>query len=505
MNIRIAPALPFLVIFVLLSGWVPAIGQSASGEKIVYAYYVENPANQIRIAWIAPENHPGFVQYRRDRGTGTHRKDITRSVGLPGTQFFVNEVTLSGLRGGSDYIFTVGDDSRQYKIRTLPDSLNEPIRFVTGGDMYLSSEILRVVSAHASKTEPYFAAIGGDWAYADGNPAHANRWLRFLDLWQQDMTTPDGYLVPFIPAIGNHEVTTGYSGTPENAPLYLAIFNLKDNRPYFTVDVSDYLSLIVLDSNHLTEIAGEQTRWLDRELAARVGRPHVFPIYHVPAWPSHRDFNNVYIRRVRENWVPLFEKHGVQLAFENHDHTFKRTKPIRGGMEHDQGVIYIGDGAWGVGTRQTDNSRWYLENAGPYNHFWSITLYNDSRLVEAIDRDGNTIDRFSQIIFENNVVNMPDLTGNPDKIFLGSNYPNPFNPVTQIPFIVPESADNQRVSLEIYTVQGQRVATLLNENLRAGPHLVKFDSRNHNLTSGMYIIRLQQGRDVRVRSMQLVK
>jgi hypothetical protein len=51
---------------------------------------------------------------------------------------------------------------------------------------------------------------------------------------------------------------------------------------------------------------------------------------------------------VREYWAPLFERYGVQIAFENHDHVYKRTVPLRSGAPHADGVVYIGDGSWGM-------------------------------------------------------------------------------------------------------------------------------------------------------------
>jgi hypothetical protein len=49
----------------------------------------------------------------------------------------------------------------------------------------------------------------------------------------------------------------------------------------------------------------------------------------------------------RECWAPLFEKHNVDVVLEHHDHTFKRTHPIKGGLVDKNGVTYLGDGSWG--------------------------------------------------------------------------------------------------------------------------------------------------------------
>ncbi len=73
----------------------------------------------------------------------------------------------------------------------------------------------------------------------------------------------------------------------------------------------------------------------------------------------------------------------------------------------------------------------------------------------------------------------------PREISLSQSYPNPFNPVTQIPFALPEEAD---VRLEVFNVMGQRVALLVSERRAAGYHTVRFDAAG--LASGVYIKRL---------------
>lgn len=69
---------------------------------------------------------------------------------------------------------------------------------------------------------------------------------------------------------------------------------------------------------------------------------------------------------------------------------------------------------------------------------------------------------------------------------LHQNYPNPFNPVTVILFDIPEQAD---VTLDVYNIMGQRVATLVEGIHQPGRHQVTFDGSR--LSSGIYMYRLQ--------------
>lgn len=74
----------------------------------------------------------------------------------------------------------------------------------------------------------------------------------------------------------------------------------------------------------------------------------------------------------------------------------------------------------------------------------------------------------------------------PEHFALNRNYPNPFNPVTQISYALPEEAE---VSITVYNIVGQQVAELVNRPMSAGWHRVSFEAGS--LSSGMYFARMQ--------------
>lgn len=88
----------------------------------------------------------------------------------------------------------------------------------------------------------------------------------------------------------------------------------------------------------------------------------------------------------------------------------------------------------------------------------------------------------------------------PTNFSLEQNYPNPFNPSTKIVFNLGKSAFT---SLTVYNILGEKVQVLLAKELPAGVHEVNFDASN--LSTGVYLYKLQAGSNVAVKKMMLIK
>ncbi len=88
----------------------------------------------------------------------------------------------------------------------------------------------------------------------------------------------------------------------------------------------------------------------------------------------------------------------------------------------------------------------------------------------------------------------------PDEISLSQNFPNPFNPSTNISFTITEPGF---VSLAVYDVLGRQVGLLVNETKPIGEFTVSFDARD--LSSGLYIYQLRTAGTVINRQMTLIK
>ena len=103
------------------------------------------------------------------------------------------------------------------------------------------------------------------------------------------------------------------------------------------------------------------------------------------------------------------------------------------------------------------------------------------------------------------VQRLGDVVQVPSQYQLLQNYPNPFNPETKIRFELPKTS---RVTLKIYNVLGQEVATLINTDMKAGYHLVKWNGRNQfgiPVASGIYFYKLETPEFSKIMKMMLIK
>ena len=148
--------------------------------------------------------------------------------------------------------------------------------------------------------------------------------------------------------------------------------------------------------------------------------------------------------------------------------------PSNPGLGYDSNSLYY-------------RSFYYLEgygwNAYNYGEFMLRAVVVTPTGIEEIDGDG----------------------AHPVSFELLGNYPNPFNPTTEIQFLAPEAGN---VRIDVYNVTGQLVKTVLNEYVAAGIKTVTWDGTNSNgaaVNSGVYFTKMTTANSVETKKMLLVK
>lgn len=372
----------------------------------VYLTWQHDPATTMTVQWISvPTDENDSVTFKQANECDWHLLRGTHFAMPEKEPYLIHRVELTNLTPNTDYIFRTPDGERRYRFHTMSNDPQEEIRFVVGGDMYHDSiDALAETNRAAAATNPHFALLGGDIAYTcDGSTIKKTpkkeRWMEWLTVWSNTMITPEGKLIPFLPVIGNHDVNGGHNQTPEQAAFFHALFAMPGEQGYNVIDFGKQMSIVILDSGHTRPVKGAQTDWLREVLNERQDVPHKFAIYHVPAYPSYRNYKDEYHVAIRNNWVPLFEQYGLAAAFENHDHAYKRTHLIcNNEVDEEKGILYIGDGAWGISKPrkpEKPSNLWYLAVSAQVRHFVYVTVRGDQRVFTAIDHKGEVIDTYT--------------------------------------------------------------------------------------------------------------
>lgn len=103
------------------------------------------------------------------------------------------------------------------------------------------------------------------------------------------------------------------------------------------------------------------------------------------------------------------------------------------------------------------------------------------------------------------VLDGDSLLTRPTAFLLAQNYPNPFNPTTNIEFMLSRP---EQVKIEILNILGQKVRTLVDQHLKAGPKVVPWDGRDDagkDVSSGIYFYRIHAGKFTDTKKMILMK
>lgn len=367
-----------------------------SGPDTLFLTWQQDPTTTMTVQWVGPASAgaPTLAYATLENPMWLTAKTLLKPY--PNTDLLVHRCELTGLKPGTEYQFQIGQTDPKFRFRTMPAKATDTLQFVSGGDCGVDQHAIGT-NILAAKQEPYFALIAGDLAYDNGKSPET--FTQFLRNYRAHMVDPKGRLIPLVSCIGNHEVDGGYKTKRINSPQYLSVFDgLFSEKTFGVLDIGDYLSLVLLDTDHIEPIAGEQTEWLAKTLVERQSRPHLIVANHVPAYPSYRAPQGANDKLgtgegQRKHWSPLFERYNVDVVLEHHDHTFKRTHPLTNGLRDKNGVIYLGDGSWGkLRIPKTPEERPYLAAVSPAYHMTLHRLEGEQRFHIAMEEGGKVAD-----------------------------------------------------------------------------------------------------------------
>ena len=251
--------------------------------------------------------------------------------------YYVHSAPLDQLQPATTYAYRVGDDnnwSEWFQFRTASTE-PEPFTFVYFGDAQndIRSWWSRVVrEAHRQAPRAAFMLHAGDLV----NDANQDRdWGEWFEA--------GGWLhasIPIVATPGNHEYQDGLSrhwrpqfAFPENGPA-----DLEETTYWF-----DYQGMRMISLNSNERIA-DQAVWL-AEVLAKTPRPRWCVVtFHHPVFSAAVSRDN---SELRTAWQPIFDRHGVDLVLQGHDHAYTRSgqggyQNVAGGVNQQQGhTVYV--------------------------------------------------------------------------------------------------------------------------------------------------------------------
>ncbi len=291
--------------------------------------------------------------------------------------------------------------------------------------------------------------------------------------------------IPVIPKIGRDHPPISYFVPNESYKLNLSHF---DSSSAFISFIKD--STIYIYSREDAELNQTDQITLNNNLtlfSPDVSEKNLNLQVILDSFSSERVFVVKDLEAVQNDSINLSELNRENILLKNHGDEKNYELEIR----------YVSS----LGNYKFSNSNINLAENSSHQIVpdWNDLQNQPVKILVDIGNDGTTDDTLS---LKNEITGIKDGGSllSPDNFHLAQNYPNPFNPVTTIQFSIPQRSN---VTMKVYDILGNEVATLVNEEKDRGVYMVSFNASG--LASGIYFYKLQAGSFVETKKMILIK
>lgn len=254
--------------------------------------------------------------------------------------------------------------------RTFPEQ-GSPLSFIAFGDTRTDHATHARIAARIAAEQPDFVVNTGDLV---GDGRRPDDWATYFPL-----AAPLLASTPFFPAIGNHD-----SRGLLNETMFLRWFG-RDR--YYEVRAGAVI-LLFLDTTLAYGGGSAQRTWLEERLAAAAGAvakgeaSWILALHHHPPFSSARHGSN---EHVATELVPLYERYGVNLVLNGHDHVYER-------LERN-GITYVVTGGGGAPLYDFEEIVPESRVRVKTHHYLRIDADRERLAFRAVDLAGNVIDR----------------------------------------------------------------------------------------------------------------
>lgn len=407
-----------LAVAAILAGPVSAVDERNTLLPENYRHYVPSivPERIVLLPTATPENSQ-TVTWRTDSSLTDTVAEITRAVSHPGLH-----IDARGVRGDSTMLRTENGTAHHHSVTftgLTPDTLyayrvkgsdtwSEWLQFRTPTADFEPYELLyfgdaqNAVKSHFSRTlreaqrqvpNASLMIHAGDMVNSREG-VHDDEWGEWFDAggWLYGMTNQ--FVVP-----GNHEYLTIHEDDPRVLmPHWPAQFTVPDNGPQGMTETVFYVDFqgvryISLDSQAALqdeENARLQAEWLDQVLQDNTALWTIV-VHHHPIFSVSLGRDNPIIRDL---WQPLYEKHGVDLVFQGHDHTYGRGRAQ--GSAH--GPVYVVSVAGPKMYLVSETAERNMDRTGEDRQLFQVIRFEEQRLsYQSMTATGELYDAFELV------------------------------------------------------------------------------------------------------------
>jgi len=367
----------------LLICTIPVFSQEATTPSTVpileglnISPYLQNATqNSIVIMWETTEPVVGTVNYGDSENMGSSVSESSPAK--------IHEVKITGLEPGKTYYYQASYGNVKTppsKFKTAPPDGTKDFILAVYGDSRSDPVTHSKIVALMSESNPDLIIHTGDLVSSG----------TVYERWKPEFFTPLSKLsdhVPFYTCLGNHE---------GNSPNYYNYLSLPGNEIYYSFDYANahFICLDTNSGNTPYDESSPQYKWLIEDLEKnKNSNKWIIVFFHAPLFRVNPTRG---IEPQRYLWQPIFDKYGVDLVLNGHDHNYSRTYSI--GYLSDKpkkGVHHVIAGGGGAPLYDVVENRNYIEVVKKSYNAMIIKFKDDKLRAVVNDLNRITIDSFT--------------------------------------------------------------------------------------------------------------
>ena len=388
---------------VLAGGATDESGASSPAPVFVRSVATVNGNTEQRIVWMVNPLAVGaldraYVKYAtaadyENKGEAAFRTVIGQTALVEfndGYAVRINTMLLEKLTPGTAYVYIVGDGANWSELKTFSTTfVNGETNFIVMGDTQADNP--DVFSAYnqaisSSGINYDFAIQTGDFVDDGGE---YTLWSNILSLFSQYFGDTD-----FVQVFGNHE----YEGNEDGH--FPETVNFTPGEKYYSVTYGNVYVAVI--NCYLVEDMEEAAAWIKADAAKSDAVWKVLTLHRPPYYT-----NTIGGSENSHNIVPaLADEAGFDVVFSGHDHSFARTKPMKGGEVNENGTVYYIVGAAEQGGKYsiTDNPEFnFAKVSGDFNalYFSVSASYTQMKLTVYNLTDDGSFEVFDEYTITN--------------------------------------------------------------------------------------------------------